>query len=90
MQNGDGKYAGTNPKSIGNGVKMSECMITDYSDGTITLTKVVNTSGVEVIVSSLWVIQKAEIWNLLVKYVWDSHSSYYITNTEGQYVFAYL
>lgn len=34
---GDDRYAGTNPKSIGNGVKMSGT-VTDYTDGTITLT----------------------------------------------------
>ena len=34
---GDGAYAGTNPKSIGNGVKFSGTS-TDFSDGSITLT----------------------------------------------------
>ncbi|MCU5375717.1 flagellar hook protein FlgE [Bacillus cereus] len=34
---GDGSYAGTNPKSIGNGVKFSGTA-TDYSDGSISLT----------------------------------------------------
>ncbi len=34
---GDGAYAGTNPMSIGNGVKFSGTS-TDFSDGSITLT----------------------------------------------------
>ena len=34
---GDGSYAGTNPKSVGNGLKFSGTA-TDFSDGSITLT----------------------------------------------------
>ncbi len=34
-------------------------------------------------------IQKAVIWNLLEKGTFGISSDYYITNTEGQYVFAY-
>ena len=85
---GDDRYAGTNPKSIGNGVKMSGT-VTDYSDGTITLTGGKTQAAMEG--NGFFVVgdSKAATWNLRVKGRSGYISDYYITNTEGQYVFAY-
>ncbi|EJQ52371.1 Flagellar hook protein FlgE [Bacillus mycoides] len=85
---GDGKYAGTNPKSIGNGVKMSGT-VTDYSDGTITLTGGKTQAAMEG--NGFFVVGDSKGGNteFTRKGTFGISSDYYITNTEGQYVFAY-
>lgn len=85
---GDGKYAGTNPKSIGNGVKMSGT-VTDYSDGTITLTGGKTQAAMEG--NGFFVVGDSKGGNMEFtrKGTFGISSDYYITNTEGQYVFAY-
>ncbi|SFK59107.1 flagellar hook protein FlgE [Bacillus sp. 5mfcol3.1] len=85
---GDGKYAGTNPKSIGNGVKMSGT-VTDYSDGTITLTGGKTQAAMEG--NGFFVVGDSKGGNMEFtrKGTFVISSDYYITNTEGQYVFAY-
>ncbi|EJQ84562.1 MULTISPECIES: flagellar hook protein FlgE [Bacillus] len=84
----DGKYAGTNPKSIGNGVKMSGT-VTDYSDGTITLTGGKTQAAMEG--NGFFVVGDSKGGNMEFtrKGTFGISSDYYITNTEGQYVFAY-
>ncbi|HDR7795456.1 TPA: flagellar hook protein FlgE [Bacillus luti] len=85
---GDEKYAGTNPKSIGNGVKMSGT-ITDYTDGTITLTGGKTQAAMEG--NGFFVLGDSKGGNMEYtrKGTFDISSDYYITNTEGRYVFAY-
>lgn len=85
---GDGTYAGTNPKSIGNGVKMSGT-VTDYSDGTITLTGGKTQAAMEG--NGFFVVGDSKGGNMEFtrKGTFGISSNYYITNTEGQYVFAY-
>ncbi|MGE7882627.1 flagellar hook protein FlgE [Bacillus sp. NPDC094077] len=85
---GDGKYAGTNPKSIGNGVKMSGT-VTDYSDGQITLTGGKTQAAMEG--NGFFVVGDSKGGNMEFtrKGTFAISSDYYITNTEGQYVFAY-
>ncbi|WP_445291427.1 flagellar hook protein FlgE [Bacillus cereus] len=85
---GDGKYAGTNPKSIGNGVKMSGT-VTDYSDGTITLTGGKTQAAMEG--NGFFVVGDSKGGNMEFtrKGTFGISLDYYITNTEGQYVFAY-
>ncbi|KFN02615.1 flagellar hook protein FlgE [Bacillus clarus] len=85
---GDDKYAGTNPKSIGNGVKMSGT-VTDYSDGTITLTGGKTQAAMEG--NGFFVVGDSKGGNMEFtrKGTFGISSDYYITNTEGQYVFAY-
>ena len=85
---GDGNYAGTNPKSIGNGVKMSGT-VTDYSDGTITLTGGKTQAAMEG--NGFFVVGDSKGGNMEFtrKGTFGISSDYYITNTEGQYVFAY-
>ncbi|MED1269934.1 flagellar hook protein FlgE [Bacillus mycoides] len=85
---GDDRYAGTNPKSIGNGVKMSGT-VTDYSDGTITLTGGKTQAAMEG--NGFFVVGDSKGGNMEFtrKGTFGISSEYYITNTEGQYVFAY-
>ncbi|PGA14644.1 flagellar hook protein FlgE [Bacillus mycoides] len=85
---GDDKYAGTNPKSIGNGVKMSGT-VTDYSDGTITLTGGKTQAAMEG--NGFFVVGDSKGGNteFTRKGTFGISSDYYITNTEGQYAFAY-
>ncbi|MCU5066669.1 flagellar hook protein FlgE [Bacillus pacificus] len=84
----DDKYAGTNPKSIGNGVKLSGT-VTDYSDGTITLTGGKTQAAMEG--NGFFVVGDSKGGNMEFtrKGTFGISSDYYITNTEGQYVFAY-
>ncbi|MGG5793092.1 flagellar hook protein FlgE [Bacillus cereus] len=85
---GDNRYAGTNPKSIGNGVKMSGT-VTDYSDGTITLTGGKVQAAMEG--NGFFVVGDSKAGNMEFtrKGTFAISSDYYITNTGGQYVFAY-
>ena len=85
---GDDRYAGTNPKSIGNGVKMSGT-VTDYTDGTITLTGGKTQAAMEG--NGFFVVGDSKAGNMEFtrKGTFTISSDYYITNTEGQYVFAY-
>ena len=85
---GDDRYAGTNPKSIGNGVKMSGT-VTDYTDGTITLTGGKTQAALEG--NGFFVVGDSKGGNMEFtrKGTFTISSDYYITNTEGQYVFAY-
>ncbi|PGA89031.1 flagellar hook protein FlgE [Bacillus toyonensis] len=85
---GDGKYAGTNPKSIGNGVKMSGT-VTDYSDGTITLTGGKTQAAMEG--NGFFVVGDSKGGNMEFtrKGTFEISSDYYIANTECQCVFAY-
>lgn len=85
---GDGKYAGTNPKSIGNGVKLSGTY-TDYSDGSITLTGGKTQTAIEG--NGFFVLGDAQGGNVQYtrKGTFGISDNYYITNSEGQYVLAY-
>ncbi len=75
-------------KSIGNGVKMSGT-VTDYSDGTITLTGGKTQAAMEG--NGFFVVGDSKGGNMEFtrKGTFGISSDYYITNTEGQYVFAY-
>ncbi|PHA01925.1 flagellar hook protein FlgE [Bacillus pseudomycoides] len=85
---GDGKYAGTNPKSIGNGVKLSGTY-TDYSDGSITLTGGKTQAAIEG--NGFFVLGDSQGGNVQYtrKGTFGISDNYYITDSEGQYVLAY-
>ncbi|MGG2092762.1 flagellar hook protein FlgE [Bacillus sp. S13(2024)] len=85
---GDANYAGTNPKSIGNGVKLSGTY-TDYSDGSITLTGGKTQTAIEG--NGFFVLGDSRGGNVQYtrKGTFGISEDYYITNSEGQYVLAY-
>ncbi|MGG2066240.1 flagellar hook protein FlgE [Bacillus sp. S14(2024)] len=85
---GDANYAGTNPKSIGNGVKLSGTY-TDYSDGSITLTGGKTQTAIEG--NGFFVLGDSRGGNVQYtrKGTFGISDDYYITNSEGQYVLAY-
>ncbi|KAB2455044.1 flagellar hook protein FlgE [Bacillus mobilis] len=85
---GDGAYAGTNPKSIGNGVKFSGTS-TDFSDGSITLTSDKMETAIEG--NGLFLVGDRNGGN--VEYTrkgsFGVSKDSYVTNTGGQYVLGY-
>lgn len=85
---GDGTYAGTNPKSIGNGVKLSGTN-TDYSTGTINPTGVKGNVAIEG--NGFFVVGDSRGGNTQYtrKGTFNKSDDDYIVNTEGQYVLGY-
>ncbi|MFJ8526982.1 flagellar hook protein FlgE [Bacillus sp. NPDC094106] len=85
---GDGSYAGTNPKSIGNGVKLSGTD-TDYSPGTINPTGVKGNVAIEG--NGFFVVGDSRGGNTQYtrKGTFSKSADDYIVNTEGQYVLGY-
>ncbi|EOV9527488.1 flagellar hook protein FlgE [Bacillus cytotoxicus] len=85
---GDENYAGTNPRSIGNGVKLSGT-VTDFSDGTISLNGGKMQTAIEG--NGFFVLGDIKGGNMEFtrKGTFDISSDYYIVNSEGKYVFAY-
>lgn len=85
---GDGAYAGTNPKSIGNGVKFSGTS-TDFSDGSITLTSDKMETAIEG--NGLFLVGDRNAGN--VEYTrkgsFGVSKDNYVTTTGGQYVLGY-
>ncbi|MEH7459631.1 flagellar hook protein FlgE [Bacillus sp. JJ1127] len=85
---GDGTYAGTNPKSIGNGVKLSGTN-TDYSTGTINPTGVKGNVAIDG--NGFFVVGDSQGGNTQYtrKGTFNKSDDNYIVNTEGQYVLGY-
>lgn len=85
---GDGTYAGTNPKSIGNGVKLSGTD-TDYSTGTINPTGVNGNVAIEG--NGFFVVGDSQGGNTQYtrKGTFTKSADDYIVNTQGQYVLGY-
>ncbi|MCC2379180.1 flagellar hook protein FlgE [Bacillus wiedmannii] len=85
---GDGSYAGTNPKSIGNGLKFSGTA-TDFSDGSITLTGEKMETAIEG--NGLFLVGDRNGGN--VEYTrkgsFGVSADNFITATGGQYVLGY-
>ncbi|MEH6892035.1 flagellar hook protein FlgE [Bacillus sp. JJ864] len=85
---GDENYAGTNPKSIGNGVKLSGTT-TDYSTGPITLTNGKTQAAIDG--NGFFVVGDSKGGNVQYtrKGTFSVSDDHYIVNSEGQYVLAY-
>ncbi|HDX9590455.1 TPA: flagellar hook protein FlgE [Bacillus pseudomycoides] len=85
---GDENYAGTNPKSIGNGVKLSGTT-TDYSTGSINLTNGKTDAAIDG--NGFFVVGDSKGGNVQYtrKGTFNVSSQNYIVNSEGQYVLAY-
>ncbi|PFJ17232.1 flagellar hook protein FlgE [Bacillus cereus] len=85
---GDGKYAGTNPKSIGNGVKLSGTY-TDYSTGSITLTGGAMQAAIEG--DGFFLVGDRNGGNVEYtrKGMFGLSQDYYVATTGGQYVLGY-
>ena len=84
----DGKYAGTNPKSIGNGVKLSGTY-TDYSDGSITLTGGKTEAAIEGNGFFLVGDRNGGNTEYTRKGTFGLSQDYYVATTGGQYVLGY-
>lgn len=85
---GNEMYAGTNPKSIGNGVKLSGTY-TDYSGGSITMNG--GKTNVAIEGSGFFAVGDMNGGNVQYtrKGTFGVSENYYLTNSEGQYVMAY-
>ncbi|HDR7714645.1 flagellar hook protein FlgE [Bacillus albus] len=85
---GDGSYAGTNPKSVGNGLKFSGTA-TDFSDGSITLTGEKMETAIEG--NGLFIVGDRNGGNIEYtrKGSFGASADNFITSTGGQYVLGY-
>lgn len=85
---GDGTYAGTNPKSIGNGVKLSG-VSTDYSGGAITMTGGKGEVALEG--NGFFVVGDSSGGNVQYtrKGSYTTSDDHYIVNGEGKYALGY-
>ncbi|MDG2653728.1 hypothetical protein P7M03_25570, partial [Vibrio parahaemolyticus] len=85
---GDGSYAGTNPKSVGNGLKFSGTA-TDFSDGSITLTGEKMETAIEG--NGLFIVGDRNGGNIEYtrKGSFGASADNFITATGGQYVLGY-
>lgn len=85
---GDENYAGTNPKSIGNGVKLSG-ITTDYATGPINMTNGKTEAAIEG--NGFFVVgdSKGGSVQYTRKGTFNVSNENYVVNSEGQYVLAY-
>ncbi|WP_020059493.1 flagellar hook protein FlgE [Bacillus sp. 123MFChir2] len=85
---GDENYAGTNPKSIGNGVRLSGTT-TDYSAGPINMTNGKTDAAIDG--NGFFVVGDSKGGNVQYtrKGTFSVSNDYYIVNSEGKYVLAY-